>query len=94
MNSAANKGTVWFLSLFIPPAVFSVRLENIGVSGLETTILEDKNERSRYLIGEDSPWFIIEKALAFSWTVMPPQEISIGKMSVSMFCLRIFATQT
>ena len=42
----------------------------------------------------DSSSLIIENALAFWWTLMPPSAISIGKMSVSMFCLRILATQT
>jgi ABC-type transport system substrate-binding protein len=41
----------------------------------------------------DSSSFSIENALAFSWTVMPPWLISIGKMSVWTFFLRIFATQ-
>src|SRR6056297_1913270 len=57
----------------------------------ETNLLELHDRPPPIPVAPSPP--IIEKPLALLWTVIPPLPISIGKMSVSMFCFRILATQ-
>ena len=69
--------------------------KNIGIEGCNEGWIRQRGGRvGQTIYSGESPSLIIENALALSWMWIPPSEISIGKMSVSMFCLRIFATQT